>query len=103
MPVAAETVELLTEVIARLGDQGRLRMSVERATAYFRSCGAGFILMQIGTPPGQRDPELSSIIFDDMMAAISTEPSTHRASATPTARPRGGSARSVAGQEETCR
>src|SRR6476660_6104082 len=37
VPVAAETVELLTEVIGRLGDQGRLRMSVERATAYFRS------------------------------------------------------------------
>src|SRR6185436_17205056 len=49
------TVELLTEVIGRLGDQGRLRMSVERATAYFRSCGAGFILIQIGTQPGQRD------------------------------------------------
>ena len=73
VPVAAETVELLTEVIARLGDQGRLRMSVDRATAYFRSCGAGFILSQIGTPPDKRDPELSSIIFDDMMAAISTD------------------------------
>ena len=82
VPVAAETVELLTEVIGRLGDQGRLRMSVERATAYFRSCGAGFILIQIGTQPDQRDPELSSIIFDDMMAAISTEP-TRKRSATP--------------------
>jgi len=82
VPVAAETVELLTEVIGRLGDQGRLRMSVERATAYFRSCGAGFILIQIGTQPGLRDPELSSIIFDDMMAAISTEPTRTR-SATP--------------------
>ena len=82
VPVAAGSVELLTEVIGRLGDQGRLRMSVERATAYFRSCGAGFILIQIGTQPGQRDPELSSIIFDDMMAAISTEPTRTR-SATP--------------------
>jgi hypothetical protein len=74
VPVAAETVELLTDVIARLGDEGRLRMSVDRATTYFRSCGAGYILMQIGTRPDDRDPELSSIMFDDMMAAISTDP-----------------------------
>jgi AcrR family transcriptional regulator len=78
VPVAAETVELLTDVIARLGDEGRLRMSVDRATAYFRSCGAGYILMQIGTPPDKRDPELSSIIFVDMMAAISTDPKHNR-------------------------
>jgi len=57
-------------------------MSVQRATTYFRSCGAGFILIQIGTQPGLRDPELSSIIFDDMMAAISTDPARKRA-ATP--------------------
>ena len=78
VPVAAETIELLTKVIAQLGDEGRLRMSVDRATAYFRSCGTGYILMQIGTPPDQRDPELSSIMFDDLMAAISTDPKPER-------------------------
>ena len=56
-------------------------MSVDRATAYFRSCGAGYILQQIGTPPDKRDPELSSIIFHDMMAAISTD-SKHNRTAT---------------------
>jgi AcrR family transcriptional regulator len=74
VPVATETIEMLEGVIARLGDQGRLRMSVERASAYFRSCGAGYVLTQIGIQPNKRDPELSSIIFDDMMAAISTDP-----------------------------
>ena len=72
VPAAAETIALLTEVIARLGDQGRLRMSVDRATTYFRSCGTGFILTQIGAPPAERDPALSSIKFKDLMAAIST-------------------------------
>jgi AcrR family transcriptional regulator len=74
IPAAAETVELLGEVIARLGDQGRLRMSVERATAYFRSCGTGFVLTQLATPPNERDPDLSSIMFDDLMTAISADP-----------------------------
>ena len=82
VPVAAETVELLTDVIGRLGDKGRLRMSVERATSYFRSCGAGYILIQIATQPDKRDPELSSIMFYDLMAAISTDPKRKR-SATP--------------------
>jgi AcrR family transcriptional regulator len=69
----AEAVALLTSVIARLGEQGRLKMSVERATSYFRSTGTGFILTQIGTPASERDPELSSIIFDDSVAAITNQ------------------------------
>ena len=59
-------------VIARLGEQGRLRMSVDRATDYFRSTGTGYILTQIGAPPAERDPELSAIIFEDTIAAITT-------------------------------
>lgn len=78
VPAAVETVELLTEVIARLGDQGRLTMSVDRATAYFRSCGTGFVLTQFATPPDARDPELSSVMFDDLMAAISADPKPKR-------------------------
>jgi AcrR family transcriptional regulator len=82
VPAAAETIGLLTEVIARLGDQGRLRMSVDRATAYFRACGAGFILTQMGAPPAERDQELSSIMFEDLIAAISDDTKRKR-SATP--------------------
>ncbi|MET0455785.1 MAG: helix-turn-helix domain-containing protein [Mycobacterium sp.] len=36
---AETTVLLLQEAIARIADQGVLRMSVERATALFQSCG----------------------------------------------------------------
>src|SRR6185312_16232779 len=49
-PAAEETFELLSQVIGRIGEQGRLRMSVERATIYFRSTGTGYILTQIGLP-----------------------------------------------------
>ena len=65
-----EAVGLLAKVIGRFGEQGRLKMSVERATSYVRSTGTGFILSQMGIPPFERDPELSSIIFDDTVAAI---------------------------------
>ena len=68
-----EAVELLASVIARLGEQGRLKMSVERATNYFRSTGTGYILTQIALPPSERDPELASIMFDDTIAAVADE------------------------------
>lgn len=72
VPAAEQTFDLLRDVLARIGDQGRLRMSVERATVYMRSTGTGYILTQIGLPPEQRDPELSGIIFEDTMSAIAT-------------------------------
>jgi AcrR family transcriptional regulator len=72
-PAAEETFELLRRVIARLGEQGRLRMSVDRATVYFRSTGTGYILTQIGLPKHQRDLELSTIVFDNTIAAISLD------------------------------
>jgi AcrR family transcriptional regulator len=82
VPAAEETFRLLRNVIARLGDRGTLRMSVERATVYFRSTGTGFILTQIGLPAHERDPELSAIIFDNTMAAISTGAMRDSANAT---------------------
>jgi hypothetical protein len=72
VPAAEQTFDLLRDVLARIGDQGRLRKSVERATVYMRSTGTGYILTQIGLPPEQRDPELSGIIFEDTMSAIAT-------------------------------
>jgi AcrR family transcriptional regulator len=70
LSAATETIKILTDVIARLAGQGRLRMSVERATTYFRSCGTGFVLTQIGAPPAERDSALSSIMFENLLAAI---------------------------------
>jgi AcrR family transcriptional regulator len=72
-PAAQVTFDLLRGVIGRLGEQGRIRMSVGRATVYFRSAGTGYILTQIGLPPEERDPELSSIVFEDAMAAITND------------------------------
>ncbi|OKH67015.1 TetR family transcriptional regulator [Mycobacterium sp. SWH-M5] len=70
---ADETVAILTEVISRLGAAGRLTMSVGRATNYFRSTGAGFVTTQLSLPPEERDPDLSRILFENTLAAISTD------------------------------
>jgi AcrR family transcriptional regulator len=80
LSAATETVRILTDVIARLAGQGILRMSVERASTYFRSCGTGFVLTQIGAPPAERDPALSSIMFENVLAAITSDAKRERSS-----------------------
>jgi AcrR family transcriptional regulator len=82
-PVGKETIALLGDVMSRIGDQGRLSMSVERATAYFRSTGTGYILTEMGLPPDERDPELSSAIFADTLAAITNDSDSKTASDLP--------------------
>lgn len=68
---AAETTfTLLQTAIARIADEGRLKMSVERATALFSSCGVGFIITQLRVPAAERDRELSDIARDDALANI---------------------------------
>ncbi|WP_431234318.1 TetR/AcrR family transcriptional regulator [Mycolicibacterium psychrotolerans] len=58
---AAATVSVLQDAVARVAAHGKLRMSVERATALFHSCGVGFVLTQLQVPIADRDPDLSEI------------------------------------------
>ena len=67
---ANETRAILRGAIARIGDRGRLRMSVDRATNLFHSCGVGFVLTLITVPEANRDVELSSIAFENVRAGI---------------------------------
>jgi hypothetical protein len=61
---------MLSSAIARIADEGKLRMSVERATDLFRSCGVGFIITQLTVAAGKRDPELSDIARENALASI---------------------------------
>jgi len=70
MSGAAETIKLLEQVISRLGDEGRLRMSVERATTLFHSAGIGLVLTLISIPPDERDMQLSALARDSLLATI---------------------------------
>jgi AcrR family transcriptional regulator len=74
---AAETMRAMVEAaITRVADAGRLGMSVERATALFRSCGVGFVLTQVKVPAAQRDPELSVLVRETALAKIAVTSQT---------------------------
>ena len=67
---AVETVAILQEVIARLGDQGRLRMSVDRATKLVHAGGVGIVLTLISEAPADRDMGLSAVVRENALSAI---------------------------------
>jgi AcrR family transcriptional regulator len=67
---ARDTLSVLQEVIARIALTGRLKMSVERATALFHSCGLGFVLTQISVPAADRDPQLSEVAREYALSTI---------------------------------
>jgi AcrR family transcriptional regulator len=83
---AETTVSLLQEALARIADHGVLRMSVERATALFQSCGVGFVITQMNVPAANRDRGLSDIARDNAIANITVSSTTGRARKTITGR-----------------
>jgi len=79
---AETTVTLLREAIARIADGGKLRMSVERATELFQSCGVGFVITQLTIPPAKRNPELSEIARENAISTIAITSTGTKARAT---------------------
>jgi AcrR family transcriptional regulator len=71
---AAETRSLLGEAIGRVGEQGLLKMSVERATSLMHAAGVGLVMTQIAIPASDRDPEVPDIARESALAAILSQP-----------------------------
>lgn len=67
---AAETTAMLHEAIARIAEQGRLGMGVERAVRLVQAAGIGLVVTTLAVPPGQRDDRLSEIARENMLRAI---------------------------------
>lgn len=67
-------VEQLQRMVTRVADAGRLRMSVERATAVLHAAGQGATISLISTPPRLRDPELASVAREMVMSALTLPP-----------------------------
>jgi AcrR family transcriptional regulator len=65
-----ETVNLLRVTIAALGEQGKLSMSVERATHYLFAAGLGTTLCLLQQPPAERDPGVSELARENALSAI---------------------------------
>jgi len=72
-PAAVAGMEVLGERIRRIAEAGRLRVPQDRATMLVHAAGSGTTLTLIATPPDQRDPGLSELAREAVIAAITTD------------------------------
>jgi AcrR family transcriptional regulator len=66
----AQSLVLLQQVVARLADQGRLRLSVDRATTLIHSAAMGAVLTLISASLPERDLLISRVLRDSTLATI---------------------------------
>ncbi|MEW1779706.1 TetR/AcrR family transcriptional regulator [Streptomyces sp. NPDC086777] len=77
-------------MVTRVAAAGRLRMSVERATAVMHAAGVGVVSTLISAPPESRDLETARVTREVVLAAIAAaSPAAEPGSAVPGAGPAG--------------
>src|SRR5688572_10115280 len=72
-PAAAQAAAILAAQVRRIAEAGRLRVSEERAAHLIHSAGAGMTFELIGLLPEDRDPELSTLAREAVIAAVTTD------------------------------
>jgi AcrR family transcriptional regulator len=73
-PAAAlEGAKILRELVRRVAEAGRLGISEERAAQMLHAAGSGVTLALIGVEPEERDPALSDMFREMVIAAITTD------------------------------
>ena len=75
----------LHALVSRAGAAGRLRVGVARATRLIAAAGNGATLSLLATAPAARDPRLSDVMREAVLAAITVAPAPD---GTPIAAPR---------------
>lgn len=78
-PVSGSTamlagIAILRERIERIARAGRLRMPVKRAVGLIHAAGVGLVTTLLAIPEEERDPHLSPLTRDSMIASIITNP-----------------------------
>jgi AcrR family transcriptional regulator len=71
-PAAAAAAAVLAGQIRRIAEAGRLRVSEERAAHMVHSAGCGTTLTLIALPEDRRDPALSHLSREAVLAAVTT-------------------------------
>lgn len=79
-PAAVAAAEVLAQHIRRIAEAGRLRVGEDRAAHLVHAAGCGTTLTLIALPEDRRDPALSDLAREAVIAAIITDAS---AAATP--------------------
>ncbi|MEU8614733.1 TetR/AcrR family transcriptional regulator [Actinoplanes sp. NPDC048791] len=72
-PAAREAAVILAGQIRRIAEAGRLRVSEERAAHLIHSAGAGMTFQLISMLPEQRDPALSTLARESVIATVTTD------------------------------
>jgi len=72
-PAARQAAAVLADQVRRIAQAGRLRVSEERAAHLIHSAGAGITFELIGLAPERRDPALSTLARESIIAAVTTE------------------------------
>lgn len=72
-PAAVAAAELLAGYVHRVAEAGRLRVAEERAVQLIHAAGGGTALMLIALPEGRRDPVLSDLAREAVIAAVTTD------------------------------
>ena len=70
---ALEDAEILRQLVRRVAEAGRLRVGEERAARLLHAAGSGVTLLLIGVEPEERDPALSGMAREAIIAAITTD------------------------------
>lgn len=72
-PAMLAGIAILRERVERIARAARLRMPVERAVALIHAAGVGTVTTLLAIPKEERDPQLSSVIRDSVLASIVTK------------------------------
>ncbi|WP_212987469.1 TetR/AcrR family transcriptional regulator [Actinoplanes auranticolor] len=72
-PAAREAAVILAGLVRRIAEAGRLRVSEERAAHLVHSAGAGVTFQLNSMLPEQRDPALSTLARESVIAAVTTD------------------------------
>jgi hypothetical protein len=69
---------VLAGIIRRIAEAGRLCVTEERAAQLVHATGCGITLTLIGLPEERRDPALSTMARESVIAAVTTDPRPER-------------------------
>ncbi|MEV4130656.1 TetR/AcrR family transcriptional regulator [Dactylosporangium sp. NPDC049742] len=72
-PAARAAAEVLAGQVKRIAAAGRLRVSEKRAAHLIHAAGCGMTLTLIALPPEARDPALSALARESIIAAVTAE------------------------------
>lgn len=71
-PAMLAGIAILRERVHRVAQAGRLRIPLERAVALIHAAGVGTVATSLAIPEGQRDPQLSRVARETVIASIVT-------------------------------